>query len=111
MLTGNFTLIWWAFVVQGAFGSGGFASQAPSYLAERFPTEVRATAAGFCYHQGAVWGGLTAPILAYLATGLHYGYVLPMLVGTVVAALSFAIAISLGPETRGKELVADVVIA
>ena len=111
LLTGNFTLIWWAFVVQGAFGSGGFASQAPSYLAERFPTEVRATAAGFCYHQGAVWGGLTAPILAYLATGLHYGYVLPMLVGTVVAALSFAIAISLGPETRGKELVADVVIA
>jgi SHS family lactate transporter-like MFS transporter len=50
-------VIWWAFVIQGAFGSGGFASQAPSYLAERFPTEVRATAAGFCYHQGAVWGG------------------------------------------------------
>ncbi len=52
LLTHNFTLIWWAFVIQGAFGSGGFASQAPSYLAERFPTEVRATAAGFCYHQG-----------------------------------------------------------
>jgi len=111
LLTGNFTLIWWAFVIQGAFGSGGFASQAPSYLAERFPTEVRATAAGFCYHQGAVWGGLTAPILAYCATGLGLGYVVPMLVGTIAAALSFAIAISLGPETRGTELVADVVVA
>ncbi|HTW71865.1 MAG TPA: MFS transporter [Acetobacteraceae bacterium] len=111
LLTGNFTLIWWAFVAQGAFGAGGFANQAPAYLAERFPTEVRATASGFCYHQGAVWGGLTAPILAYVATTLGYGYVMPMLVGTIAAALSFSVAIMLGPETRGKQLVADVVIA
>jgi MFS transporter, SHS family, lactate transporter len=111
LLTSNFTLIWWAFVIQGAFGSGGFASQAPSYLAERFPTEVRATAAGFCYHQGAIFGGLSAPILAYFATTLGYGYVIPMLVGTIGAALSFAIAIALGPETKGRELVADVVVA
>jgi MFS transporter, SHS family, lactate transporter len=111
LLTSNFTLIWWAFVVQGAFGSGGFASQAPSYLAERFPTEVRATAAGFCYHQGAIWGGLVAPILAYAATAYHVGYAIPMLVGTIVAALSFVIAIALGPETKGKVLVPDVVLA
>ncbi len=111
LLTGNFTLIWWAYVIQGAFGSGGFASQAPSYLAERFPTEVRATAAGFCYHQGAIWGGLVAPILAYCATAFHIGYAIPMLVGTVVAALSFAIAIALGPETKGKELSAELVVA
>ena len=82
-----------------------------AYLAERFPTEVRATAAGFCYHQGAIWGGLVAPILAYCATTYHIGYAIPMLVGTIGAALSFAIAIALGPETRGKELVADVVVA
>jgi SHS family lactate transporter-like MFS transporter len=111
LLTNNFTLIWWAFVIQGAFGSGGFASQAPSYLAERFPTEVRATAAGFCYHQGAIWGGLVAPILAFVATAYHVGYAIPMLVGTVTAAVSFIIAISLGPETKGKELVADLVVA
>ena len=111
LLTSNFTLIWWAFVIQGAFGSGGFASQAPSYLAERFPTEVRATGAGFCYHQGAIWGGLVAPILAYCATTYHLGYAIPMLIGTIVAALSFAVAIGIGPETRGKELVADVVLA
>jgi SHS family lactate transporter-like MFS transporter len=111
LLSGNFTLIWWAFVLQGAFGSGGFASQAPAYLSERFPTEVRATAAGFCYHQGAVWGGLVAPILAYFATDWGLGYAIPMLIGTIAAALSFVIAIALGPETKGKELVADVVIA
>jgi MFS transporter, SHS family, lactate transporter len=110
LLTSNFALIWWAFVIQGAFGSGGFASQAPSYLSERFPTEVRATAAGFCYHQGAVWGGLVAPILAYAATAFHLGYAIPMLVGTIGAALSFAVAIALGPETKGKALVADLVV-
>lgn len=111
LLTSNFTLIWWAFVLQGAFGSGGFASQAPSYTSERFPTEVRATAAGFCYHQGAIWGGLVAPILAYFATSWGLGYAIPMLVGTIAAATSFAIAIALGPETKGKKLVADVVVA
>jgi MFS transporter, SHS family, lactate transporter len=111
LLTGNFTLIWWAYVIQGAFGSGGFASQAPSYLAERFPTEVRATASGFCYHQGAIWGGLVAPILAWFATAWHLGFAIPMLIGTVAAALSFTIAIALGPETRGKELSAELVVA
>jgi len=111
LLTSNFTLIWWAFVIQGAFGSGGFASQAPSYLAERFPTEVRATAAGVCYHQGAIWGGLVAPILAYVATAYHLGYAIPMLVGTLAAAFSFVIAIALGPETKGKALVPDLVVA
>jgi MFS transporter, SHS family, lactate transporter len=111
LLTSNFSLIWWAFVIQGAFGSGGFASQAPSYLNERFPTEVRATAAGFCYHQGAIWGGLVAPILAYCATTYNIGYAIPMLVGTIAAALSFALAVLLGPETRGKELVAELTIA
>ena len=28
----------------------------PGWLSERYPTEVRATAAGFVYHQGAIWG-------------------------------------------------------
>jgi hypothetical protein len=36
---------------------------------------------------------------------------MPMLVGTIGAALSFALAIALGPETLGKKLVADVVLA
>ena len=111
LLTSNFTLIWWAFVLQGAFGAGGFANQAPAYTSERFPTEVRATAAGFCYHQGAIWGGLVAPLLAYFATAYHIGYAIPMLVGTVAAATSFIIAIALGPETKGKEMVADLVVA
>src|ERR1044072_161582 len=35
---------------------GGKDALNPGWLSERFPTEVRATAAGFVYHQGAVWG-------------------------------------------------------
>jgi hypothetical protein len=34
---------------------GSIYGQMPSYLCERFPTEVRATASGFIYHQAAAW--------------------------------------------------------
>ena len=109
LLTSNFTLIWWAFAIQGAFGAGGFANQAPAHVSERFLTEVRGRR--LLLPPGATWRGLVAPNLAYCATSFDLGYAFPMLVGTIGAAVSFAIAISLGPETRGKELVAEVVIA
>ena len=66
LLSTDMTWIVLGFVVQGAFG-GGIYGQNPSYLSERFPTEVRATASAFCYHQGAIWGGFTAPVLVYCA--------------------------------------------
>ena len=37
---------------------------------------------------------------------LHLGYAVPMLIGTVVAAVSVVIALLLSPETKGKVLVA-----
>jgi MFS transporter, SHS family, lactate transporter len=49
LMTTDFTWIATGFLLQGAFG-GALYSQLPSYLSERFPTEVRATASGFCYH-------------------------------------------------------------
>jgi SHS family lactate transporter-like MFS transporter len=111
LFTGNFAIMAVAFSLQGLAGSGGMFGQVPSYLNERFPTEVRATAIAFCYHQGAIWGGFCAPILAYLATTWGTGLALPMLIGTVIGAGSFIIALLLGPETRGKELVPDLVLA
>jgi SHS family lactate transporter-like MFS transporter len=72
---------------------------------------VRATASGFCYHQGAIFGGLVGPILAYLAAIWQTGFAIPMLIGTVFGALSFILATLPGPETRGKELVSDLVVA
>ena len=99
-----------AFAVQGLF-LGAIYGQNPSYLSERFPTEVRATAAGFCYHQGAIWGGLVAPVMAAFAAGQPSGFAVPMLVGTVGGAVIFILALLLGPETKGKVLVADITLA
>ena len=111
LLTTNYTMIVVFFALQGLFAAGGIFGQNPSYLAERFPTEVRATAAGFCYHQGAIFGGLVAPVLAYLAIDWHLGFAIPMMVGTLGGLLSFIAALLVGPETKGKVLVPDLVIA
>ena len=111
LLTTNYTMIVVFFTLQGAFGGGGMHVQYPHYLAERFPTEVRATASGFCYHQGAIFGGLTGPVIAYLALDWHLGFAIPMLIGTTMAAACLVAAMLMSPETRGKELVPDLVIA
>ncbi len=111
LLSTNYTMIVVFFALQGLFAAGGIFGQNPSYLAERFPTEVRATAAGFCYHQGAIFGGLVAPVLAYLAIDLHLGFAIPMMVGTLGGLVSFIAALLVGPETRGRVLVPDLVVA
>jgi SHS family lactate transporter-like MFS transporter len=110
LLTSDFTWVAAGFVIQGAFG-GALYSQLPSYLAERFPTEVRATASAFCYHQGAIFGGLVPPVLVYFATTYNLGFAIPMLVSTVIAAASVVISLLLSPETKGKVLVADLAVA
>src|SRR6266446_4379415 len=71
------------FIIQGIFG-GSIYGQNPSYLSERFPTEVRATASGFVYHQGAIWGGLVAPVLSYFAIEMKMGFAMPMMISTML---------------------------
>jgi MFS transporter, SHS family, lactate transporter len=99
------------FAIQGAFGGGGMHVLYPAYLGERFPTEVRATASGFVYHQGAIFGGLTAPVITYFATNWQLGFAGPMAVGTIVGCISVALAVLAGPETRGKVLSAELSVA
>jgi SHS family lactate transporter-like MFS transporter len=111
LVTVNYTMILIFFTIQGLFAGGGMYALNPPYLAERFPTEVRATASGFCYHQGAIFGGLTLPVLTYLAGTWHTTFATPMLIGTVVGATSFIVALLFSPETRGTQLVPDVVLA
>jgi SHS family lactate transporter-like MFS transporter len=89
------------FILQ-AFFAGGKDSQNPSYLSERFPTEVRATAAGFVYHQGATWGGFIAPVIAWFAVDQGTGFAIPMLVGTAGCLAVLVFAVFLGPETYGS---------
>jgi MFS transporter, SHS family, lactate transporter len=110
LLSQTYWIIMVGFSVQGLF-SGAIYGQNPGYLSERFPTEVRATAAGFCYHQGAILGGLVAPILTYFATSYGVGFGISMLVGTSVGLISFCFALLLGPETKGKVLVADLAVS
>ena len=107
LLTTDYTTIAIAFAVQGLFG-GAIYGQNPGYLSERFPTEVRATASGFCYHQGAVWAGFTAPVLTYIAVHYGVGFGISMLVGTTFGLVSFVLALLWSPETKGKVLVSDL---
>jgi MFS transporter, SHS family, lactate transporter len=95
------------FIIQGLF-LGSIYGQNPSYLCERFPTEVRATASGFVYHQGAIFGGLIAPILSYFANEMKMGYAMPMMIGTTAFTVLVVIFILLGPETRGKEMTSEL---
>ena len=71
LLIPDYTWVVVGFALQGMFALGGMHVHYPAYLSERFPTEVRATAAGFCYHQGAIWGGLAGPLLVGYATSRH----------------------------------------
>ena len=97
------------FIIQGMFG-GSIYGQNPSYLSERFPTEFRATASGFVYHQGAIFGGLIAPALTYMAIDMKLGFAMPMMISTTVFLVCVICAVLLGPETKGKILVADLSI-
>jgi SHS family lactate transporter-like MFS transporter len=106
----SYPLLAGAFIMQGAF-LGAIYGQNPSYLSERFPTEVRATASGFCYHQGAIWAGFTGPVLALFAATQPLGFAVPMLVATVGAALVFVVTLLLSPETKGKVFVSQLSLA
>src|SRR5215469_515915 len=71
LLTSDFLWVVVGFVLQGIGGGGGFGGPIPAYLNERFPTEIRATATAFCYHQGAIWGGFVAPVLSFIAINFN----------------------------------------
>jgi len=107
--TTSYPILVTAFTIQGLF-VGAIYGQNPSYLNERFPTEVRATAAGFCYHQGAIWGGLCGPILGAWAASAG-GFAIPMLLTTLGALTVFVIALLMGPETKGKVLISELELA
>jgi MFS transporter, SHS family, lactate transporter len=97
------------FLLQGLF-AGAMYSQMPSLLTERFPTEIRATASAFCYHQAAIFGGLIVPVLTYFAVNYQMGFATPMLIGTTVGLVNVCVALLLGPETKGQEFSAEVVV-
>jgi SHS family lactate transporter-like MFS transporter len=109
LLTSDPTWILLGFLLQGLF-AGAMYSQMPSFLTERFPTEVRATASAFCFHQAAIFGGLVAPVLTYFAVDYKLGFAIPMLIGTTVGLVNVCVALLLSPETKGREFDAEIVV-
>ncbi|HXA25647.1 MAG TPA: MFS transporter [Acetobacteraceae bacterium] len=109
LLTADPTMIILGFWVQSLF-AGAMYSQMPSYLTERFPTEVRVTASAFCYHQAAIFGGAVAPILTWFAIEYQIGFAIPMLIGTSLGLVSVIVALLLSPETKGHVFTSDLVV-
>jgi SHS family lactate transporter-like MFS transporter len=111
LLMNDLTWIVAGFVIQGGLFGGNLPALAPCYLTERFPTEVRSTASGFCYHFGAVIGGFVAPVSSYFAVERHMGFATPMLIATLVGSVSVILALLVSPETKGKVFVAELMKA
>ena len=111
LFSGNFTVVVIAFVAQGIFAGGGMYGQVPSYLTERFPTEIRGTATGFCYHVGAIPGAMVPPILTFFAAYFGTSLAIPMLIGTLFGLANFILSVLVGPETKGTEMVPELVVA
>jgi MFS transporter, SHS family, lactate transporter len=110
LLTHDLTLIIVGFSVQGLFGQAIY-GQNPGYLAERFPTEVRATAGAFVYHLGSFTAGFIPLILTFIASDYGVGFGVSMLIGTAVGGVSFILALLCGPETKGKVLDSELILA
>lgn len=89
-------------LLMGATGLGVW-GLAPSYLTERYPTDVRGVGPGFSYHMGAAIGALTPTLIGGLRDA---GTPLSSAMALFIAASSVAcgLVVWLGPETRGREL-------
>jgi MFS transporter, SHS family, lactate transporter len=111
LLSTNFLWIAVGFVAQGLCAGGGMQGQMVPYLNERFPTEIRATASAFCYHQAAIFGGFVPLILT--ASAQYFGTSLaePMIVATWFGCVAWGLAAYYGPETKDTVMVPDLVVA
>jgi SHS family lactate transporter-like MFS transporter len=81
---------------------GGMQGQMVPYLNERFPTEVRATASAFCYHQAAIWGGFVPLVLTFLAEHFGTGLAMMMIIGTWIGCLPGPRQPSTAPKPRAR---------
>jgi len=82
------------------FGAHGMWGAFPSYITERFPSDVRGAGAGFCYHAGALAGSFTSFAIGHLVDS-GWSLAGAMTVSIAVSGLAVSALIWLGPETRG----------
>ena len=83
------------------FGAHGMWGAFPSYITERFPSEVRGAGAGFCYHAGALAGSGTSFAIGGLVDA---GWALAVAMTVAIAASGGAVSALMwaGPETRDR---------
>jgi SHS family lactate transporter-like MFS transporter len=98
----------WRMLLVGAmlvgFGAHGMWGAFPSYITERFPSDVRGAGAGFCYHAGALVGSFTSFAIGHLVDS---GWTLSsaMTMSIALSGLAVSLLIWLGPETRGRTFI------
>jgi SHS family lactate transporter-like MFS transporter len=86
----------------GFFGTGNF-GVVPGYLSERYPTIARAAGAGFAYQAGAAIAAAAPTVIGALRdSGMPRATA--MALGIAGSGIVVLVLLSLGPETRGREL-------
>ncbi len=85
----------------GFFANGIYAPMG-AYLAELFPTEIRATNQGFSYNAGRAVGATFPAAIGYLAEGMGLGVAIAVF--TLASYACLIGALILLPETRGRAL-------
>jgi len=92
-------VIVFAFVVSTASGP------IPAYFSERFPTQIRNSAAGFSYNAGLIFGSWSPLIALYLMTSVPK-QMIPVALGVniIIGAIILIIPTLLSRETRDVDL-------
>ena len=85
----------------GFFVSGNF-SGVGAYFTELFPSRVRGSGQGFAYNFGRGIGALFPALVGYLSATMPLGRAIGLFAGSAYVVV--IIAVSLLPETRGKQL-------
>jgi MFS family permease len=96
----DYTLVLWLLPILGFFNNGIF-SGFPLYLPELYPTQIRATGAGFCFNVGRILASGGPFIKGWLGTLFEPGKAVSI-IGLIYLFGIFVLPFA--PETKGKPL-------
>jgi MFS family permease len=85
----------------GFFVSGNF-SGVGAFLTELYPSRVRGSGQGFAYNSGRAIGALFPALVGFMSARMNLSTAIGLFAGIAFVLVIFAV--SLLPETRGKEL-------
>jgi MFS family permease len=93
------------FVVIYAFVVSTASGPIPAFFSERFPTEIRNSAAGFAYNGGLIVGSWS-PLIAVSLISLVQREFIPIALGVniIIGAVILLIGTLLNPETKDRDL-------